>query len=716
MQNAEGKGTSLQTTQRTMESPSDDQKLKTCKPVDYAKTKNNLATQLSSGRKQSYRKGFPKEARVCPVRTTADEKLRTKIYVEKRMARLRKETFPNMKVFDHGMNQRGPRKLPKGTTCVPLPRPENTAHTPVSPPKSTTSVPVSLRERAAGAPVSLLENALLSPRPLSENAPREPVSGNTARVPPPLSKHGSGAPVTAAVHKPANLFHSVNTYGELLRVKKVLNRGHLLAETVVKRLKVLEGLKAAEAATPNTANEAKNGTSNEGTVGCSDRTCVTEGPKDDSCAKDANELLVLRSEDVVPELGDLPTMNQLLTLPSTLTEATRMIFDLRRDMLKLRNALLRRALEKTEGEIQMRTKKTRPDKQQRLIKQLVKLFSGAQLAFWRDNGKSVPWGLEDYLHAISLRKLCSHNTYQYVTGTLKLPLPSMFSVRSMAACGLLPEVSERYQELAEIKHLNFDRRRSRKKRAQSPEGLADGTIAQPESTDTNRPVARARRGGGSGGISRSPIKRARTEDLIEPEAPPAILRRPCWGDLNQRVTVDQFASDAEQRSDSSGNESYVTMTSPLRNRVRGRGRGRGGRGRRQRGARSSPDPSWTRGKRGPWEGGQHAVHGDVSYSSDEEWSRTDVEDFSPPGASRHHETNRERYFPGAWSPREHWTVSRRSPEPGSGQSASLRKSKSKLGKDKLQKKHGKDKPKKKHVKEKSEKKRAKEKSKHKHVR
>ncbi|KAF0297546.1 hypothetical protein FJT64_004996 [Amphibalanus amphitrite] len=163
-----------------------------------------------------------------------------------------------------------------------------------------------------------------------------------------------------------------------------------------------------------------------------------------------------------------------------------MIFDLRRDMLKLRNALLRRALEKTEGEIQMRTKKTRPDKQQRLIKQLVKLFSGAQLAFWRDNGKSVPWGLQDYLHAISLRKLCSHNTYQYVTGTLKLPLPSMFSVRSMAACGLLPEVSERYQELAEIKHLNFDRRRSRKKRAQSPEGLADGTIAQPESTDTNR--------------------------------------------------------------------------------------------------------------------------------------------------------------------------------------------------------------------------------------
>ena len=428
--------------------------------------------------------------------------------------------------------------------------------------------------------------------------------------------------------------------------------GHLMEQEILNRFKILQQVGAASDGLASVSSQTKSakatcikstdsdhtsGQSGQGNFGDLPTSKTTEASNESSEkkkhkaeAEESNALLVLRPELIVPELRELPTLDDMLTVPATLTEATRLIFALRKDMLVLRNSVLKRALTKSAEQIEIYRKRTnvvrQETKQERLLQKLEQVFSKAQLTFWSDGGgNNVTWTLEDYLQSISLRMLCCHRTFDYVRKTMEIPLPSMRAVRSMANCGLMPEVTKRYKELAEVKDLYAPRVKrdvSAKQFTQLVDARADS------SDDEERPklVANLSKKVAAKSDARGVKKRSRADDDEEPEQLQSSSRRFCWDSSVIEIKSECSSSD-ESGLDSPDQEHRlppVTHSTGVHTRSRGRVRGKGrGKNRRGYGEGSEPTAEWTGGI-GPMETSEFTSwepRGEVEYPSEDEWDQ-----------------------------------------------------------------------------------------------
>ena len=193
-------------------------------------------------------------------------------------------------------------------------------------------------------------------------------------------------------------------------------------------------------------------------VGRRKRADVEEGEAAEGGLFSAGDTLtVLRAEE---EPAELALASDMLSVPADLAEAKRIIFSLRQEVLTLRNSALKHAHTATMQRIDTIGKEVKRDVRQaavvkRLRDGLSSVFSRAQQSRILKGKKIVPWESEDYMRAIALRRLCRRRTFEFVRNTMKIPLPSMFALRSAAAFGRFPEVSRGFKELREQKRLRF---------------------------------------------------------------------------------------------------------------------------------------------------------------------------------------------------------------------------------------------------------------------
>ncbi|XP_037086675.1 uncharacterized protein LOC119107351 [Pollicipes pollicipes] len=172
---------------------------------------------------------------------------------------------------------------------------------------------------------------------------------------------------------------------------------------------------------------------------------------------DPDPILVLhRERDEV--LEELPPGDDMLTLPTDLPMALRVISRLRLEVMALRSRVLQRAFRNVTHRVEMmQVNEGHARAEIRWMDSLDAVFTPAQKARVRPDCRMVPWAREDYLKAIALRWVCRRSTFDYVRNTMRIPLPSMYSVRAVAAFGRFPEVTQRYKELTEHKRLRFTR-------------------------------------------------------------------------------------------------------------------------------------------------------------------------------------------------------------------------------------------------------------------
>ena len=396
-------------------------------------------------------------------------------------------------------------------------------------------------------------------------------------------------------------------FAELSHVMELQKLSHLMEQEMVNRFQILQELGGA--------NDGLASASSDRPTSQTSKEDSTEEQEQDVEAGEREPFLVLRPDLIVPELRDLPALRDMLTVPTTLTEALRLVFALRKDMLVLRNGVLKQALAKAEEQIEMRRKPPPvvDNKQERLLTELSKVFSRAQLAFLRDGGKTEPWTLEDYLQSISLRMICRHSTFEYVTNVMNIPLPSMHSVRSMASCGLMPEVTKRYKELAEAKDLRFGRHATSVKRPQFADIVAESDGTEYRSLGAHKPVKQATPRG-----ARRVSKRKRTESDEELEPMQPSPRRAYWDATGLELETEQNWSDGESESESS-NQGHQLLRAPQQAQDRARGRGRNRSGNQQ----------WAGGEPGPGETVDaefiSLIETDTEYLSEDQHDQVDVD-------------------------------------------------------------------------------------------
>ena len=205
---------------------------------------------------------------------------------------------------------------------------------------------------------------------------------------------------------------------------------------------------------------------------------------------------------------------------------------------------------------------------------------------------------------------------------MEIPLPSMRAVRSMANCGLMPEVTKRFKELEGAKDLDAPRA----KRHVSVKQLWQLTDARADSSDDEeRPklVANQPKKVVTKSSARGVNQRSRAGDDEETERLQSSPRRPCWDSSVFEVMSERNSSD-EAESDSPDQERRlpsVTHSTGIYARSRGRGRGKGrGKNRRGYGERSEPMAKWTEGK-GPMGTSEFTCRDEVEYPSEDEWDQ-----------------------------------------------------------------------------------------------
>ena len=338
-------------------------------------------------------------------------------------------------------------------------------------------------------------------------------------------------------------------------------------------------------------------------------------------------LMVLRSEE---EPADLLLANDLFSVPADLTEAKRMIFSLRQEVLALRNSALKHAHTATIHRIDTIGKEVKRDMRhaavmKRMGDALSSVFSPAQQSRLLKNKKLLPWTSDDYMRAIMLRSLCRRRTFEYVRNVMKIPMPSMFALRSAAAFGRYPEVSRAFKELREQKRLSFITGSNRAKQtaqletevvdaAELPDELTLEHLEQVENIHgAGRPMGTPRRrgrgrGGGGRGRAGAALARKRTwlearqpisreedvawqteevvEEVVEGEEEQGVVmmetpspQKPCWNavDLTELIEFEheEHSSSIDDAWSRHVQSSLgVAVLSPPRGRGRGVGRQR----------------------------------------------------------------------------------------------------------------------------------------------
>ncbi|XP_037081720.1 uncharacterized protein LOC119102455 [Pollicipes pollicipes] len=265
----------------------------------------------------------------------------------------------------------------------------------------------------------------------------------------------------------------------------------------------------------------------------------TDSEKAEASTTRQNRLVVLRPE---PDqaLRDLPHANELYSIPTSLKQALHVIFDLRMEVVRLRKVVMQRTIALAEEQVARANEEMESTRREsRMLDQLDSVFTRVQQSRLLPGERHLKWKSEDFLRAIALRRLCRRSAFAYVRNTLKIPLPSMPSVRSVAVRGRMPVVTERFDELERWWKLRDTG--PQKKPEQSAQKDPDGSVASEcgpmvsSPTPSPKPPARQRSGGGA-------KRKARAD---RPDAP--SLKRPARLDSGGGTKRRASADPAEKR-------------------------------------------------------------------------------------------------------------------------------------------------------------------------